>query len=157
VGSKYYCVRHPGECDGQCEICPVSPTKWKARSAQEDDMHMYNENPEWDGQYDLFDGTLAEDKSREETLDCWAKRTITDVYKSEKPTPDAIVKPAHYTKWQIEPINFIMRNNMPFWMGNVVKYCMRADDKNGIEDLRKAIRYIEFRIRQLEGEVEITR
>ena len=86
----------------------------------------------------IFDGRLAEDVVRQET-------------------EDAVVKPSHYTKWKIEPINFIMRNNMPFWMGNVVKYCMRADDKNGVEDLRKAIRYIEFRIRQLEGEVEITR
>jgi hypothetical protein len=75
----------------------------------------------------------------------------------EPPDSDPVIKPPHYTKWKIEPINFIMRNDMPFWMGNVVKYCMRAEDKNGVEDLRKAIRYIEFRIRQLEGEVEITR
>jgi len=126
-------VKLPGECDGSCEICPVSPTKWKARCAQEDDTHLYNENPEYDGQYELFDGTLAEEK-----------------------VSDNVIKPAHYTKWPIEPINFIMRNGCEFWLGNVIKYCMRADSKNGIEDLRKAQRYIEFRIRQLEGEVDLT-
>lgn len=126
-------MKRPGECDGSCEICPVSPTKWKARCAQEDDTHLYNENPEYDGQYELFDGTLAEEK-----------------------VSDNVIKPAHYTKWPIEPINFIMRNRCEFWLGNVIKYCMRADSKNGIEDLRKAQRYIEFRIRQLEGEVDLT-
>lgn len=130
--ATYYCVKRPGECDGKCDICPVSPVKWKARSAQEDDRHMYNENPEWDGQLDLFLGEPAEKK-------------------------DSVIKPTHYTQWKIEPINFIMRNDCPFWMGNVIKYVMRADGKNGIEDLKKAQRYIEFRIRQLEGEVDLTR
>jgi hypothetical protein len=69
----------------------------------------------------------------------------------------AVTEPSHYTQWKIQPISFIMRNDMPFWMGNVLKYCMRADQKNGVEDLRKAIRYIEFRINQLEGEVDITK
>ena len=113
-----------------------------------------------DYQMEMFDGRLAEDVARQETLEFWARRAIREADEADRAPvekEDAVVKPSHYTKWKIEPINFIMRNNMPFWMGNVVKYCMRADDKNGIEDLRKAIRYIEFRIRQLEGEVEITR
>ena len=144
MGSKYYCVKHPGECDGECELCPVSPTKWKSRSAQEDDMHLYNENPEYDGQLDLFA------KNTNETLEDWAKRVQPEF-------PDPVVKPSHYTKWPIEPINFIMRNKCEFWLGNVIKYCMRAESKNGVEDLRKAQRYIEFRIRQLEGEVDLTK
>jgi len=142
VGSTYYCVKQPGECDGSCEICPVSPTKWKARCAQEDDSHLYNENPEYDGQLNMFDTAMSED------------------YESPPKTSekgDNVVKPPHYTKWPIEPINFIMRNNCPFWLGNVIKYCMRAESKNGVEDLRKAQRYIEFRIRQLEGEVDLTK
>ena len=39
-------------------------------------------------------------------------------------------------------------------MGNVIKYVMRAgtkDDTDEVQDLNKAIRYIEMRINQLEG------
>lgn len=59
-----------------------------------------------------------------------------------------IHRPSHYVRWKIEPITFIQANDMPFWMGNVVKYVMRAGYKEGIdelEDLAKAKRYIEMR------------
>jgi hypothetical protein len=67
---------------------------------------------------------------------------------------DAVTLPPHYTRWKIEPIYFIEENEMPFWMGNIIKYVTRADAKNGIEDLRKARRYIEMKIKQLEGDPE---
>lgn len=54
--------------------------------------------------------------------------------------------PSHYTKWKIEPITFILQNNLPFGVGNVIKYVMRYKDKNGLEDLRKARRYIDLLI-----------
>jgi hypothetical protein len=47
-----------------------------------------------------------------------------------------------------------MNNELPFWMGNVIKYIMRAGYKSKtdeITDLRKAKRYIDMRINQLEG------
>jgi hypothetical protein len=72
----------------------------------------------------------------------------------EPPTGDAVTLPPHYTRWKIEPIYFIEENEMPFWMGNIIKYVTRADAKNGIEDLRKARRYIEMKIKQLEGDPE---
>lgn len=175
-----YCVKTDSKCsETRCNICPrytysqygVPMTYFGDKSVLAESKPAYpldapqpyitSRCTQEDYQMNMFDGTLAEDRAREESLECWAKRVIREVDEAEKRTPDAnadaVVNPPHYTKWQIEPINFIMRNNMPFWMGNVVKYCMRADDKNGVEDLRKAIRYIEFRIRQLEGEVEITR
>lgn len=66
-------------------------------------------------------------------------------------TADMVDRPAHYTRWAVEPITFIMKNNIPFAMGNVIKYVMRADAKNGVEDLRKARRYIDMMINQAEG------
>jgi hypothetical protein len=81
-----------------------------------------------------------------------------------EPTPDLVVKPSHYTRWVIEPITFIMRNKMEFWRGNCIKYMCRAGFKtydgqdavqSEITDLRKAIRYAEMRINQLNGEVEL--
>jgi hypothetical protein len=48
-----------------------------------------------------------------------------------------------------------MDNELPFWMGNVIKYILRADAKNGLEDLYKAKRYLEIRIEHLEtGELK---
>lgn len=71
-----------------------------------------------------------------------------------------VVKPSHYERYAIEPINFIMTNDLEFWRGNIVKYCLRAGFKfypdmdatqSEITDLRKIIRYAEMRINQLEG------
>jgi hypothetical protein len=65
---------------------------------------------------------------------------------------DQVVKPEHYERWEIEPVTFIMLNNMDFWRGNVIKYVARAGFKDSeIQDLEKAKRYIDMRINQLEG------
>jgi hypothetical protein len=73
---------------------------------------------------------------------------------------DIVAKPKHYHDFNIEPSDFIMKNRFSFWKGNIVKYASRAGLKNydgmditqsEITDLRKAIRYAEMRINQLEG------
>jgi len=67
---------------------------------------------------------------------------------------DVINNPKHYERYAIEPVSFIMNNELPFWMGNVIKYIMRAGYKSNtaeITDLNKAKRYIDMRINQLEG------
>ena len=67
---------------------------------------------------------------------------------------DVITNPKHYERYAIEPVSFIMNNELPFWMGNVIKYIMRAGFKSNtseITDLNKAKRYIDMRINQLEG------
>lgn len=68
---------------------------------------------------------------------------------------DAVNQPAHYARWAIEPITFIMVNNVPFAVGNVIKYVMRHDAKDGVQDLRKAKRYIEMLINQAEGKLPL--
>jgi hypothetical protein len=64
--------------------------------------------------------------------------------------PDNVASPAHYARWPIEPIRFIMTNKLPYAVGNVIKYVMRYDAKNGLEDLRKARQYIDFLIEEIE-------
>ena len=54
------------------------------------------------------------------------------------------VSPSHYARWDIEPISFIMRNQIPYAEGNVIKYVMRHDMKDGVKDIDKAIRYLEM-------------
>jgi len=65
--------------------------------------------------------------------------------KAEKDKDKEVVdKPPHYLKYKIEPITFVMINQLPFAEGNVIKYIMRWRDKNGIQDLKKAKRYIDL-------------
>ena len=57
---------------------------------------------------------------------------------------DAINYPAHYTqgKGGIEPLDYIVANNLNFLEGNIIKYVTRYQYKNGTEDLEKAKFYI---------------
>jgi len=64
---------------------------------------------------------------------------------------DAVIQPHHYARYVIEPITFIMRNKLPFAVGNVIKYVMRHDAKDGLQDLKKARRYIDMLINEAEG------
>ncbi|MDC0088148.1 DUF3310 domain-containing protein [Akkermansiaceae bacterium] len=50
----------------------------------------------------------------------------------------------HYLNMNIQPIEFITQNNLGFCEGNVIKYVCRHQNKNGIEDLNKAIHYLEL-------------
>lgn len=54
---------------------------------------------------------------------------------------DMVSTPPHYARFKIEPIRFIAENGLNWFQGNVVKYILRHDAKNGLEDIRKAIRY----------------
>ena len=78
---------------------------------------------------------------------------------------DDIKEPTHYARWPVEPITMIMENGLEFWRGNIIKYVSRAGYKQGnykttkdaeIADLKKAARYIEMRINQLEGRDIVT-
>ena len=59
---------------------------------------------------------------------------------------DIQVGGTHYSKMTIQPVEFINVNNLSYLQGNVVKYVCRYKDKNGIEDLKKAMHYIQIMI-----------
>lgn len=50
----------------------------------------------------------------------------------------------HYNNKKIQPIDYIIENELPYCEGNVVKYVTRHKEKNGAEDIRKAIHYLRF-------------
>jgi len=54
----------------------------------------------------------------------------------------------HYSKQAIQPIDFITANGLGFCEGNAIKYICRYKDKNGVEDLLKAIHYLEMLVEQ---------
>lgn len=60
---------------------------------------------------------------------------------------DEITTPEHYARYEIEPKEFILRNNLDFPTGNVIKYVMRHHYKNGKQDLEKAKEYIDWLIK----------
>jgi hypothetical protein len=68
---------------------------------------------------------------------------------------DAVNHPSHYTDGGIETIDFIEAKKLPYHLGNAVKYISRAgkkDQNKTIEDLQKAVWYIERYIKVLEEE-----
>ena len=74
----------------------------------------------------------------------------TELPSDVEPTLDE-TDPEHYNCWTIEPIDFILKNGLGFCEGNIIKYVMRWEMKNGVVDLKKARKYIEFLIEQEEG------
>lgn len=62
---------------------------------------------------------------------------------------DKVINPDYYSNSDIDVIEFCFLNKLEFWVGNVLKYCVRSGKKSietETDDLRKAIRYIERRI-----------
>ncbi len=55
---------------------------------------------------------------------------------------------SHY-QMSIQPVEFITRNKIPFIEGNVIKYVCRHRQKNGVEDIDKAIHYLQL-LKELE-------
>ena len=49
----------------------------------------------------------------------------------------------HY-QLPLQPIEYIVKNNLPYREGNVIKYVTRHRSKNGAEDIKKAIHYLEM-------------
>jgi hypothetical protein len=53
------------------------------------------------------------------------------------------LNPSYYANKKIQPIDYILSNDLNFLEGNVIKYITRYKEKNGVEDLRKASWYLE--------------
>ena len=61
------------------------------------------------------------------------------------------INPTYYGTG-LDVIDFCQANNLDFMQGNVIKYVTRYKEKNGKEDLLKAIEYIKRIIREMEDE-----
>jgi len=69
-----------------------------------------------------------------------------------EPAKDNVLLPNHYAQYTLEPIRFIVENlGVTFLVGNAIKYLMRYKSKNGLEDLKKARRYVDMLIAKEEG------
>ena len=55
--------------------------------------------------------------------------------------------PEHY-KSKIQPVDFIVANDIPFIEGNIIKYICRHRSKGRINDLIKAQHYLDMLMKQ---------
>ena len=81
------------------------------------------------------------------------EETPSVIEPAEQPTervPDT-TEQDHYTNCAIQPIDFIVANNMDFLEGNIIKYVARYKNKNGLEDLAKARHYLDMLIEREEA------
>ena len=71
---------------------------------------------------------------------------VVEVPKNE----DVINNPSHYTRGKIEVIDFIEDQQLPYHLGNVIKYIARAGYKGDkLEDLKKARWYLDRYINEV--------
>lgn len=103
-------------------------------------------------QHAILTGKIS--KSLEEQIDQYYYLGLDQYDKVETELSDAgkvtplktQVGGSHYKKYAIQPIEYAMANDLNYCQANVVKYTTRYRDKNGKEDLRKAIHNLELLI-----------
>ena len=93
-------------------------------------------------------------KKKEETVQTIVEKIAQTIGEPEvKVTPkkeDVINHPSHYTRGNIEVIDFIEDQQLPYHLGNVIKYIARAGHKGDkLEDLKKARWYLDRYINEV--------
>tara|TARA_B100001057_G_C22444218_1_gene792416 strand:+ start:370 stop:618 length:249 start_codon:yes stop_codon:yes gene_type:complete len=70
-------------------------------------------------------------------------RMIDDTPEKENPYLKQ-VSGTHYMYMEIQPAEFVNKNKLLFAEGNAIKYICRHSHKGGVEDIDKAIHYLEM-------------
>ena len=70
---------------------------------------------------------------------------IKDMVGNKQPKPDDVqIGGDHYKKYgDLQPWTVILKWNLGYLEGTALKYIARWKDKNGLEDIRKAIHFLE--------------
>lgn len=91
-----------------------------------------------------------EDINAEETIQVPTAEHMDAMYGNVE--HDAVNHPSHYTRGKIEVIDFIEDQQLPYHLGNVIKYVARAGYKGDkLEDLKKARWYLDRYINEVMG------
>jgi len=75
--------------------------------------------------------------------------TDNSIFESAKGPQEKQIGGSHYRRFHIQPYEFISKNDLSFFQGNVIKYVCRYKNKAGIQDLEKIIHYCELEIKTL--------
>lgn len=57
---------------------------------------------------------------------------------------DTQVGGGHYKKMKIQVVEFVDKNQIPYLEGNAIKYICRHAEKGGVQDIDKAIHYLQL-------------
>ena len=136
VGDKVRIKNNVGECTFGCNI---SMEKYVGKTATITDIYC-GDNIKLD-----IDGRFW----------VWSENVLELIENKEEIVNDVVNHPSHYTDGKIEVMDFIEDKQLNFARGNVIKYVARAGkkDKNKeLEDLRKAMWYLNREIERLEKE-----
>ena len=98
-------------------------------------QYAYEEPKDLEAWADAYDNVSGR-KRTTNTVQSHAKQKI-EIFKDKQ------VGGNHY-QLPIQPIDYIVKNNLGFREGNVIKYVTRHKEKNGKEDIKKAIHYLEM-------------
>jgi hypothetical protein len=80
--------------------------------------------------------------------------TFTPESDEQPPSPISVqVGGDHYRKMAIQPMTYILANDIPFAEGCVIKYVSRWKNKGGLQDLKKARQNLDFLIEREEKKV----
>ena len=71
--------------------------------------------------------------------------TSKDIFDESFPQ-DRQVGGSHYQSFSIQPYEFISKNDLSFFQGNVIKYVCRYKRKGGAEDIKKIIHYCQLEL-----------
>lgn len=74
----------------------------------------------------------------------YGSKTVSKENKKEQSALDVQVGGSHYKDMPIQPIEYITKNKLDWYQGNIVKYASRHHFKNGAEDLKKVIHYAQL-------------
>ena len=116
----------------------------------------------WTDAYACIFGDMSDDMLNKcynwyKELDQAACENAEDSCCDKEPNVDMVNHPAHYTQGGIECIDCIKSAIVgkvgieAFCVGNAIKYLFRYEEKNGIEDVKKARWYIDRLIKELEN------
>ena len=79
-----------------------------------------------------------------------SKEMVKNTQKVSKEMTSKQVGGTHY-QMPIQPITFIRANKIPYIEGNIIKYVVRHEKKNGKQDLLKAMHYLEILLEDYEN------
>lgn len=135
--AKFITVKNVIDCFSPYKVYPENAEKlgWHCEDMENGDWPVFQDSIELPGVTIMI---LPNPKNLEELGEAF----------------DSVHRPAHYAEGRkYEPRKVIADWGLNFNLGNAVKYVARAGRKGDkIEDLRKAIQYIEFEIEELGGD-----
>ena len=73
----------------------------------------------------------------------WATRRAKASGLDLSPVTEKQVGGTHYNSHKIQPWDIIDEYALNYYAGNAIKYILRYPKKNGVEDIDKAIHYLE--------------